>query len=218
MSRLPLLVLLGCLAILAGCAGSPAGGYDYSQMRQEQPLSILVLPPVNHSLEVGASNSFLSQVTYPLAESGYYVLPVAVVRDLFLHNGLSEPDEIHALDLHKLAEIFAADAVLYITLTEFGTTYRLISSDTRVTAQARLVSLKTGQQLWHGSATASTAEQQSSSNGLVGMLISAAINQIADTLTERGHEIAGITSARLLSAGGSQGLLYGPRSERHVAQ
>ena len=200
------------VVLLTGCASGPQTVYDYSKLKNENPLSILVLPPVNNSLGVNAGYSFLSQVTYPLAESGYYVFPVAVVSDLFKHNGMTEPSEIHALPLEKLREIFAADAVVYLKVTEYGTSYKVLASDTRVTAEARLVSLKTGEELWQGAATASTAEQQNSNQGLLGMLVTAVIEQVANTLTDKGHEIAGITSVRLLHAGGPNRLLHGPRS------
>ena len=201
------------ILLLVGCASQSQTAYDYTQFKEENPLSILVLPPLNDSLDVNAGYSFLSQVTYPLAESGYYVFPVAVVNDLLKHNGVTEPSDIHAIPLEKLREIFAADAVVYLKITEYGTSYKIIASDTRVTAQARLVSLKTGEKLWEGAATASTAEQQNTNQGLLGMLVVAVIDQIANTLTEKGHEVAGITSARLLHAGGANRLLHGPRSE-----
>ena len=42
------------------------------------------------------------------------------------------------------------------------------------------------------------------------MLVVAVVNQIANTLTDKGHEIAGITSVRLLSADMPNGILHGP--------
>ncbi|MBL1378047.1 DUF799 domain-containing protein [Zobellella iuensis] len=209
----PLLLLV--TAILAGCAAPEA--YDYAAFKAAKPKSILVLPPANQSPDVKASYSLLSQVTYPLAESGYYVFPVAVVDETFRQNGLVNPEDIHKVPLDKLHQIFGADAVLYIEVEEYGTSYMIISSDTRVTASARLVDLRTGQQLWAGKATASSSEQSSSSGSLVGMMVQAVIEQIASTLTDKGHQISGITSARLLSAGMPNGILYGPRSP-HFAQ
>lgn len=201
------------ILLLVGCASGPTTVYDYSKLKEENPLSILVLPPLNESLDVDASYSFLSQVTYPLAESGYYVFPVAVVNDVFRHNGMTEPGEIHGIAPEKLRDIFAADAVVYLKITEYGTSYKVLSSDTRVSAEARLVSLKTGEELWQGAASASTAEQQNNNSNLVAMLVIAVIDQVANTINNKGHQIAGITSARLLHAGGANRLLHGPRSE-----
>ena len=41
------------------------------------------------------------------------------------------------------------------------------------------------------------------------------INQVSNTLTDKSHDIAGITSVRLLSAGTPNGILYGPRSPKY---
>lgn len=203
------------LLALSGCAAQKQLT-DYSAFRESKPRSILVLPPKNQSPDVGASHSFLSTVTMPLAESGYYVFPVAVVEETFKQNGVISPDDIHSVSLKKLHDIFSADAVLYITITNYGTSYQVINSDTRVTANAHLVDLRSGKALWKGSATASTNENQDNSGGLLGILISAAVSQIANTVTDKSHEIAGITSARLLSAGTDGALLYGPRSPKYV--
>ncbi|KFX10090.1 lipoprotein [Pectobacterium parvum] len=197
--------------VLTGCA-KPVP-YDYTAFKQSKPKSILVLPPVNHSPDVKASYSLLSQVTYPLAESGYYVFPVAVVEETFKQNGLVTASDIHALSTAKLQQIFGADAALYLDVKKYGTSYIVINSETRVSADARLVDLRTGKLLWSGSATASSNEQQSNANGgIIGILVQAAVNQIAHTISDKGHDIAGVTSARLLAAGNSRGMLYGPRS------
>lgn len=179
----------------------------------------MVLPPVNRSLDVKASYSFLSQVTYPLAESGYYVLPVAVVDETFRENGMVNPEDIHSLPLNKLHEVFGADAAMYISITQYGTSYQLLTSDTRVTAEASLIDMRNGQLLWKGTATASSTEQSNNSGGgLVGMLVQALVDQIASSLSDRSHQIAGITSNRLLSAGMQNGILPGPRSPQYVRQ
>ncbi|MGN8308460.1 DUF799 domain-containing protein [Pseudomonas protegens] len=208
--------LLGLLALslLVGCAAPRS--VDYSAYKQARPKSILVLPPLNESPDIKATYSMLSQVTFPLAEAGYYVMPIAVVDETFRHNGLTNPADIHGLAPAKLNEIFGADAGLYITVKEYGTSYMLISSATVVTASATLVDLKTGTTLWTGSARASSEEGNNGNNGgLVGMLITAAVKQIINTSTDAGHPIAGITSQRLLSAGQRTGLLYGPRSPKY---
>jgi hypothetical protein len=85
-----------------------------------------------------------------------------------------------------------------------------------VTATARLVDARTGKELWSGGATASSNEgQDTNSGGLIGMLVSAAVSQIANTATDKAHDIAKITGARMFSAGTNGGLLYGPRSPNY---
>jgi hypothetical protein len=174
---------------------------------------VLILPPLNNSPEVKATYSMLAQMSAPLAESGYYVFPVAVVDETFRQNGLMTAGDIHNVAPAKLREIFGADAALYVDIKNYGVTYTVIASDVTVTAEARLIDLKTGQLLWDGKATASSSEQRSSGGGggLAGILVSAIVNQITNTLTDRSHLYAGITSQRLLTAR-PNGMLYGPRS------
>ncbi|AWM92622.1 hypothetical protein DJ564_18300 [Pseudomonas sp. 31-12] len=211
---LKLLVGLLALAVLGGCVSPKT--VDYSAYKQARPKTILVLPPLNNSPDVKASYSMLSQVTYPLAEAGYYVLPITLVDETFRQNGLTTPADIHQAPANKLQEIFGADAALYITVTDYGTRYLIISSETVVTATAKLVDLKSGTTLWTGSARASSEEGgNNGGGGLVGMLITAAVKQVINSSTDAGHPIAGVTSARLLSAGQPAGLLYGPRSPKY---
>ena len=183
------ILLLGGF-LLGGCAhNKPA--YDYASFREARPASILVLPPLNSSPDVNATYSMLSQATLPLAESGYYVLPVSVVDETFKQNGMTTPADIHQLPYTKLREIFGADSALYIEVEQYGTSYVVVSSETRVTATGRLVDLRTGKLLWQGKATASSAESNNNSGGgLIGMLVKAAISQIVESLSNKGHQIA----------------------------
>ena len=202
------------LALLAtGCATQKA--YDYTAFKQSRPASILVLPPLNSSPDVAATYSMLSQVTLPLAESGYYVFPVSLVDETFRQNGLNNPAEMHEVKLQKLREIFGADAALYINVKQYGTSYAVISSESRVTAEARLIDLRSEQVLWSGAATASSAEGRNSGGGLVGLLVQSVISQIIESTLNQSHPIAGITSQRLLAAGRPNGILYGPRSPKY---
>ncbi|MFS1701651.1 DUF799 domain-containing protein [Alteromonas sp. AMM-1] len=202
-------------AFLSGCVSLPPS-HDYSAFRNSDPHSIIVLPPVNNTPEVIAPFSLLSQIIVPIAESGYYVYPTAVVEQTFKSNGLTVAEDIHALPVSKIREIFGADAALYITIEEYGTSYVILSSDTIVTASASLIDLKTGTLLWQDKATASSAETRGNSGGgLVGMLVEAALNQIIETVTDRGFDIAAITTNRLLFSETHNGLLYGPRSPKY---
>jgi hypothetical protein len=203
------------LAVLAtGCA-TQQKPYDYAAFKESRPRTILVLPPLNNSPDVAATYGMMSQVTYPLAESGYYVLPVALVDETFKQNGLTTPNDIHEVSPAKLREIFGADAGLYVNVKNYGSSYIVVNSVTMVTAEAKLVDLRNGKVLWEGSATASSNENQNNSNGLVGMLVSAIVNQIVATSTDASYKIAGITSSRLLMAGHKNGMLYGPRSPKY---
>ncbi|MBC7858420.1 MAG: DUF799 domain-containing protein [Burkholderiaceae bacterium] len=216
------LKLAACLAPLAfavGCATKPAAPYDYTAFKAAKPRSIVVLPPLNDSPDVNASYSVYSHVTYPLAEAGYYVLPVALVDETFKQNGLASPADIHNVPLNKLKDIFGADAALYVTVTKYGATYTLLNSVVVVTANAKLVDLKTGAVMWSGAASASDeGGNNNSGGGLIGALVSAAVKQIVNNVTDAAYPVAAIATGRLLSSGQNNGLLYGPRSLNYVKE
>lgn len=206
-----LAVAVGLLA-MTGCATKTP--YDYTAYKESRPRSILVLPPVNNTPEVTASYSVLSYATRPLSESGYYVMPVTLVAEAFKENGMTQPADMHGTSPAKLREIFGADAALYVTINKYGTVFQVINSASVVAAEAKLVDLKTGKLLWKGEASASSEEgqNQQQQGGLLGLLVTAIVKQVLATTMDQSHQVAGVTTTRLMSAGVSNGLLYGPRS------
>ncbi|HDR9284263.1 TPA: DUF799 domain-containing protein [Burkholderia vietnamiensis] len=213
-----LMSVLSLVALLSACA-QPVKRADYTAFKNSHPRSILVLPPINETTDVGATYGVLSQMTLPLAESGYYVVPVAVMDETFKQNGLTNAAEIQGTSPAKLREIFGADAALYTKITKYSSVYQVLDSTTVVAASAKLVDLRTGDVLWQGAGRATGKELGNNVNvnafGLVGMLVQAAVKQIAHSLTDEAHDVAALTSNRLLSAGPPNGLLYGPHSPKY---
>lgn len=206
-SFLYVLLLMAQTLLFSACATrEPA---DYTAFAQARPRSILVLPPINHSTEIQAGNSLLSWSSISLAEKGYYVIPVALSNETFRQNGITEPEEAHALPLERLRKIFGADAVMYITVEQFGTSFMVLTSLTQVRAKARLVDARSGTELWHGEAERHS-NSQGANQGLVGMLVSAVVDQIINTSTDRAHtQIDPIVSGQLFCAD-QYGLYPGP--------
>ncbi len=197
-------VSVAALALL-GCATGKS--YDYTNFREHPPRSILVLPPLNESMSVEGPYGYLSTVTRPLAELGYYVYPVAIVDQFLKENGMPTSGEMHQAPLNKVAEIIGADAVMYVTLKEYGTKYALLDSVPTVSAIAKLVDTRTGVLLWEG-AVVLRQNSRGSGNIFVDM-IGAAIAQAVNTSTDRAHKLCGPANA-ILFTGKDRGLLYGP--------
>ncbi len=152
-----LLAMLPVVLAVSACGVAPKQA-DYSAFRNSKPASILVLPPVNETSEVNSTFGMLSQMTLPLAEAGYYVVPVAEMHETFKHNGLTTPTDIQNVAPAKLRQIFGSDVALYTTVTDYGSKYMIVGSKTVVTANAKLVDLRSGDELWKGSAFANGSE------------------------------------------------------------
>lgn len=206
------LVLAAIVMLLGGCA-TKAPPYEYSAFRTAKPSTLLVMPPVNESPDIKATPSVWSHATRPLAEAGYYVLPVTLVDETLKQNGIQTAADAQQIPYLKLREVFGADAVLYIKINRYGTSYKVINSETRVEVEGRIVDLRSGQELWSGKAFASSDEQaQQSQGGLVGLLVMAVVKQIVGTATDASFNFAGVAQERLLGAPRYNGILPGPRS------
>lgn len=209
------LAFLAIALAIAGCA-TPPPGVDYTAFIEARPASLLVLPPLNDSPEVNATPGVWAQATRPLAEAGYYVLPVTLVDETFRQNGLNDPAEIQEVSPQKLRDFFDADAAVYLRVKQYGTSYAVVASSTTVEVEGRIVDLRSGQLLWEGRARASSAEQgQQNQGGLVGLLVTAVVKQIVETSTDAAFNYAGIADQRLLGAPRRNGVLPGPRSPHY---
>jgi hypothetical protein len=207
-----LAVALG--GLLGGCATVDPGPADpWPALREARPASVLVLPPVNDSPDVQAPGSVMAQAVLPLAERGYYVIPVALSNETLRLNGVQSPKDAHDINPQRLRDVFGADAALYLQVRAYGSVYRVISSDSVTTVDARLVDLRDGRTLWTGSATASSADQRAGQQGgLSGLLLQAIIEQVASNFSDRNHEVAGVAMRRLLAGPPPRGLPPGPRA------
>jgi hypothetical protein len=197
--------------LVFACAACSTQQRDYSTFRAHQPESIVVLPPLNETVEVNAPYSFLSTISMPLAEVGYYVFPVAVVDQMLKDNGLPTPGEMHTVSPRKLREVIGADAVLYVTIREWGQKYQVLASTTRVSVDARLVDTDTSTTLWEGSA--SVAESSGGGDNLIAMLVIAALDQVVDSISDRAHGL-GRQAAYGMLYNDKNGVLVGHRSPK----
>ena len=206
-SRLVILgfCLLALSLMLTGCATPKP--YDYTNFLAHPPRSILVLPPLNESTAVEGTYGYLSTATFPLAEMGYYVYPVSVTDYFLKENGMPTAGEMHQVPLDKVREIIGADAVLYVTLKQYGTKYEVISSVTTVAAVGKLVDTRTGLVLWEGSGI--RQEGSGGSGNIIADMIIALGSQAVNSSVDHAHAVCPMAN-NLMFTTKDHGLLYGP--------
>ncbi|MDZ7923341.1 MAG: DUF799 family lipoprotein [Marinagarivorans sp.] len=188
--QLPRLTLGFCVLVAMVAGAAPA----YSAEPVILPRSILILPPTNRSVEVNAPYIFLSTITRPLAEKGYYVFPVAVIDRFMRENGLQISAEMHAIPLAKLREHIHPDAVLYVDILDWGQKYQILTSKAVVSANLKLVDAHTGNVIWENRAYASESPNNSGNNGLAGMLIQAVADQVIGSLSDKTYELSRVAN------------------------
>lgn len=133
------------IALVSGCATVPK---DISKFQAANPRSILIIPVANRSVDVTAPEYFLSTISIPLAEKGYYVFPVNMVKRMLEDDGLSDADMVHNSPTPKLSSLFGADAVLYVVIEQWDAKYLVFTTQVTVALTYTIKDGKTGDTLW----------------------------------------------------------------------
>lgn len=206
-------LLLSLLAVTfltcVGCSSGPRAKIDTAAYLANMPKSIVVIQPLNLSVQARAPEIFLSTITEPLAEQGYYVFPVAIVDTYLKENGLPTAGEMHQVSPKKFAEVFGADAVLYIQIKTWTTTYMVIDSTSVVDIEYRLVDTRTSKVLW----TSTQAVKDSSSDGQLNpyaMIMTAGFHAATNEDNKHERKLARIANSRIIQDP-NDGMLIGPR-------
>ncbi len=180
MKALKLSIILFVVAFLSACQTTTV--QRQTGFEDTQPRSILILPVVNHSVDVDAPLAVYSSLPVMLAEKGYYVYPSNTVKTILEYEGLYEPDQIHQLPTEKIAQMFDADVVLYVTIQHWDTTFVLISSTTEVEFTYEFKN-RSGETIWEASKKMQYTPQNSSTGNaladLIGAVITATVNRAA---------------------------------------
>ncbi len=202
------LSLVAGVIALTGCA-KPLAPKDYTAFQQAAPRSILIAPVVNRTTQVDAPDNFLVTLSTPLAEHGYYVFPVNMVKHTMDDDGLSDADFVAQSDPTRLAGLFGADAILYASIEHWDARYVLLSTTTIVDVHYVLKSGRTGQTLWDREVHLQYSPQAAGSGNIVAALVADAIT----AAIERAHPSYMPLAARVNSVAFNtkgQGILAGP--------
>lgn len=208
------LLPLSLLAALSACAPPGPAPKDYTALTAANPRSILVVPVVNNTTEVDAAATFLDTLAPPLAERGYYVFPVNLVRNTMQESGLGDANMVAQSSTTRLASLFGADAVLYATVEKWDAEYIIFSSSITVDIHYVLKDGKTGAQLWDQDET--VVYQPRTANGgnpLADLIVNAVVAAIT-----RAHPdyipLANQANAEAFNTP-QQGLPFGPYDTKH---
>jgi hypothetical protein len=193
---------------LLGACVAPVEKKDYTQFREENLRSILIVPVVNSTVNVDAAAYFLSTIAAPIAERGYYAFPINLVKQVMEEDGLADANMVHAADPTRLGELFGADAILYISIEHWETTYVILSATTTVSFTYVLKSGRSGEELWRESSTLRYTPNSGGGGSplamLIVMVVQAAIQKAAPNyipLAKQANAMAIWTPSRGLPAG-----------------
>ena len=177
LKRISFAAALLVLLALGGCVTQPKKS-DFTQLRVENPRSILVVPVVNRSVDVNAPEYFLSTISSPIAERGYYVFPVHLVKSMMEEDGLSDADMVHNSDPKRLGKLFGADTIMYVTIERWDAKYIVLSTAVTVEMSYVLKSASTGETLWKNQQKLVYQPQNNQGGGIAGLIAAAVVAAI----------------------------------------
>lgn len=210
MKKLYLSAALTAAVALSGCATNKVVSKDYAAFRAQSPRSILIAPVINHSNEVDAANLFMTTLAVPLAERGYYVFPTNATKKLMDAEGLGDPGLIHKVPTPELGRIFAADAVMYVEVLDWKSSYKVVNNSVDVEFLYTLKSTKDNSVLWQDQQRYSYSSSSNSGN-IFADLIANAIKGAIDSTKRDFTPLAQQANLIVITPPGT-GLPFGQRS------
>jgi hypothetical protein len=185
--------------ILSGCGASyVTKGSEFPKMYEEQPRSLLILPPMNESTDAQAKDYYMTTAEMPFAMMGYYTFPVEMVSDIMKQEGVYDTELLYSLPMNKFAEYFGADAVLLTKIKKWDVSYMVVASSLTVAIEAKIVSTKTSQELWKYTGVVKVDLSGGNSGGGFGGLIASAIATAINTAAADYVEYARKANTRLI--------------------
>jgi hypothetical protein len=156
------------------------------KMYSEHSLSIVVLPPINNSTAADAKEYYTTTIAEPLTNCGYYVFPLEVVNDILKQEGLFDTETMMNVPVQKFREFFGADAVLFVTIEKWNTSYLITSGSVTVTIRCELKSTVTGEVLWFydDTVTVDTSGDSGGAGGWAGLIAKAVTTAIKTAATQ----------------------------------
>lgn len=134
------------LILLPGCTKQIMKSERYPGMYSENPVSILVMPPINRSTKVEAKELFYSSLVVPLSQKGYYVMPPLLTMEILKEESAYDAEMFVNSSMKQVGELFGVDAVLFTTIHEWTKT--AIASQVRVIVEYTLRSTRTDEVLF----------------------------------------------------------------------
>ena len=176
-----LLMLIFGILIFASCSTTKTMGEQYPAMYEEKPLTIAIMPPINHTTHVEAKDYFYTTMYLPLCEKGYYVYSPYLTMEMFQQESAYDAELFLKSDLTQFRNVLGADAVMFTIIKDWKRNN--IGGKLTVDIEYILRSTKTGQILYNreGLIKVDTSINGGSGVGaLVGLLATAINTAVTD--------------------------------------
>jgi len=136
------------LIALTGCAPKEIikRNTAYSRFYEDNPVSILLMPPINRSTHVEAKEIFHSSLQKPLANKGYYVIPTFLSMEVLKKESAYDAELLLNQPLGKFGSFFGADLALFTIIHKWDKSG--IASKVYVKIEYIIKSIKTNETIY----------------------------------------------------------------------
>lgn len=176
-----ILTLLFLPLFITSCISSKPGltrADRYEKMYEEQPISILIMPPINYTNNVAAKEYMYTTLYQPLCDLGYYVFSPYMTLDVLQQESAYDSDQFLDADLSKFNEYIGADAVLFTIVNKWNKGMSSIHTN----IEYRLVSTQTNEVLYNHIGDI-TLDLSTNNGGIFGLIADAIVTAATPIVT-----------------------------------
>lgn len=172
---------------LASCGVQTAGvtkGMQYSQMYEEKPTSIVIMPPINKTNSVEAKEFFYTTLYLPLCEKGYYVYSPYLTMEMLQSESAYDSEMFIEGNINSFQDVLGADAAMFTVIKSWDK--NSLSGVITVGVEYILRSTTTGTTLYEREGLIKLDTSiNSTGGGLMGTLVNMAATAINTAMTDK---------------------------------
>lgn len=120
MRRIIYFILASAIITSCGIFDSVTRESQYAKMYEEQPVTLLVMPPINNSTNVEAKDLLYTSISRPLVEAGYYVISPLLAMDVLKAESAYDAENFFEAPLNAFFNYFGADAVVFSVIDSWA--------------------------------------------------------------------------------------------------
>lgn len=119
MKKITFLSLIA-VVFLSSCAPKITKSVAYKGMYDEKPLTVLLMPPINRSMNVDAKEYFHSTLNMPIADAGFYVIPPFLSMEILKKESAYDAELFLNTSLVEFVKVFGADLAVFTVIHKWS--------------------------------------------------------------------------------------------------
>jgi hypothetical protein len=195
------IVLIVAVSLLGACATpvieTKKEAFPSFYDETPNPVTMVIVPAINRSTAADAGELISATLAQPFADNGYYVLPMPIVSQIFMLEGILDGSQTLNLPGSLFQSAFGAETVLYVTINEWETNYAVLAANVTVGLSYVLRSTSTDEVLWSYSARQVIDTTSDSSGFIIADIIATAIQTAVTDYLPIAYQVNSIAVATL---------------------